>query len=776
MSNFAFLSAEWPDLYDEARRAERLARVDPRTSCFYARRTLELAVAWLYEADSALEEPRKKTLDARLSEPSMRTLTGPVVNNKMHAIRMKGNDAVHGPAEPVPAKDSVRIAAELFHVMYWLARNYTRDEANLPADGIAFDADVVKRPAAPGEQQQKNRAELKALEDEFARKDAELAAERERNAALDAELADLRAQVAEAKAANAARSDTHDYNEDQTRDLFIDVMLREAGWTLDGEHDREYPVTGMPNASGTGRADYVLWDDDGRPLAVVEAKRTKRSPAEGRHQARLYADALEAESGQRPVVFYTNGYDTWLWDDAVYPPREVRGFYTKEELRLLIQRRARASPAGIAVNPGIAGRPYQLRAIRRIGEEFESGRRTALVVMATGAGKTRTTVALVDQLMRAGWVKRVLFLADRKALVTQTVNAFKQHLPDSNPVNLVTERRTEGRVYVSTYPTMMGLIDETDGERRRFGPGHFDLVVVDEAHRSVYQKYGEIFAYFDSLLLGLTATPKDEVDRNTYRLFELENGQPTDVYSLEDAAADGYLVMPKAVSVPLQFQREGIRYDDLSEEEKDAWDAAEWGEDGEVPDRVEADEVNTYLFNADTVDKALEVLMRRGYRVAGGDRLAKTIVFAKNNAHAEFIAERFNAAYPEFKGGFAQVITHQSDYAQNLVDRFADPGREPHIAISVDMLDTGIDVPEVANLVLFKLVRSKTKFWQMIGRGTRLSPDLFGPGRDKEDFLVFDLCQNIEFFNQDLPSSEGHVAPSLGERLLRERLELLRVL
>lgn len=773
MSNFAFLSAEWPELYDEAVRAERLARVDPRTSCFYARRALELTVDWLYRYDASLRRPARDDLHGLITEPTLVALVGAALQRKMDVIRRIGNRAVHRP-EPVHASDAVKVAAELFHVLYWVARTYTRDPAHLPADTLVFDASVIKRPSSPAERV-KERAELKKLEQEYARRDAELAEERARNEALKAEVERLRAEVTAARAANSARADRHDYDEAQTRDLFIDLMLREAGWSLDGEHDREYPVTGMPNASGNGRVDYVLWDDDGRPLAVVEAKRARRSPAEGQQQAKLYADALEARFGRRPVIFYTSGYDTYLWDDTVYPPRQVRGFYTKDELRLLVQRRARQALAGVPVNSDIAGRPYQKEAIRRIGEAFESGRRKALVVMATGAGKTRTTVALVDQLMRAGWVKRVLFLADRTALVTQAVNAFKNHLGASNPVNLVTERDADGRVYVSTYPTMMNLIDRTDEGVRRFGPGFFDLVVVDEAHRSVYQKYREIFAYFDALLLGLTATPKDEVDRNTYRLFELEAGNPTYVYSLEDAAHDGYLVLPKTVAVPLRFQREGIRYDDLSEEEKAEWDALDWGEEG-PPDEVDSEAVNKFLFNADTVDKALEVLMTRGHRVAGGDRLGKTIIFAKNQAHAEFIEERFNANYPEYRGEFARVVTHRSEYAQDLIDRFAASDRAPHIAISVDMLDTGIDVPEVVNLVLFKLVRSKTKFWQMIGRGTRLCPDLFGPGRDKEDFLVFDLCGNVEFFNQDLPSSEGHVAPSLGERLMRQRLEVLRVL
>jgi type I restriction enzyme R subunit len=531
----------------------------------------------------------------------------------------------------------------------------------------------------------------------------------------------------------------------------------------------------MPNNTSEGFVDYVLWGDDGKPLGLVEAKRTKRDSRVGQQQAKLYADCLEKQFGQRPAIFYSNGYDHWMWDDLSYPPRPVQGFYKKAELELLIQRReARKSLADAKIDESIVERYYQSRSIRRVGEAFERDLdRKALLTMATGAGKTRTVIALCELLMRCNWAKRVLFLADRVALVRQAVNAFKKFLPDASPVNLVTEKDSEGRVFVSTYPTMMGLIEEADDGQRRFGVGHFDLVIIDEAHRSVYQKYGAIFEYFDSLLVGLTATPKDEVDRNTYRLFNLENGVPTDNYTLDEAVRDGFLVPPKAVSVPLRFQREGISYDQLSEEEKEEWDALDWSEDGTVPTRVEAEAVNRWLFNKDTVDKVLEHVITRGLKVAGRDRLGKTIIFAKNHDHAQFIAERFNINYPHYKGEFARVIDFQTEYAQSLIDSFSILTKDPHIAISVDMLDTGIDIPEVVNLVFFKLVRSKTKFWQMLGRGTRLCPDLFGPGKDKEFFYVFDYCQNLEFFSQNLPTAEGFLGESLAKRLFKARLELI---
>jgi type I restriction enzyme R subunit len=769
MSNFTFLKAEWPELHEAATKAEGLVYPDARAACFYARRALELGVSWLFKHDRALKLPYQDHLSALIHEPTFRQTVGPAVFNKAKIIKDLGNHAVHS-TKPVRQFDALTAVRELFHVCFWVTRTYARGPK--PPDGLAFDANLLPKTSDTAPQ---TLSQLQALEAKIAEKDIHLSVLLSDKAALDEELKRLREEVARTKAANAAKPDAHDYSEAETRDTFIDLLLKEAGWALDNPQDREFEVTGMPNQKGKGYVDYVLWGDDGKPLAVVEAKRTKRDPRVGQQQARLYADCLARQFERRPVIFTSNGYEHFIWDDASYPPRSIQGFLKKGELELLIQRRAsRLSLAAAEIDPAIVERYYQTRAVRRICEAFERDLdRKALVVMATGAGKTRTVIALCDLLMRCNWVKRVLFLADRVALVNQAVNAFKKFLPASSPVNLVTEKVTEGRVYVSTYPTTMRLIDESRDGQKKFGVGHFDLVIIDEAHRSVYQKYGAIFEYFDSLLVGLTATPKEEVDRNTYRLFELETGVPTDVYGLEDAVKDRFLVPPKSVSVPLKFQREGIRYADLSEEDQEQWDALEWSDDGQVPDRVEADAVNKWLFNKDTVDKVLEHLMTRGLTVAGGDRLGKTIVFAKNHAHAEFIAERFNANYPHYKGEFARVIDFQVEYAQSLIDSFSHPEKPPHIAISVDMLDTGIDVPEVVNLVFFKLVRSKTKFWQMVGRGTRLRPDLFGPGKDKEFFYVFDYCQNLEFFSQNPATTEGALGDSLRKRLFTARLELI---
>lgn len=756
-------------MHESAENAESLVYPDPRASCFYARRTLELWVSWLYKHDAGLRLPYQDHLSALIHEPTFRQTVGDAVFNKARVIKDLGNLAVHS-MRPVRQFDALTATKELFHVCYWLAHTYSKGEK--PASGLTFNPSSLPQPAAVPSQTLDQR---KRLEQQLHERDEKLSALLADRTTLDAELARLREEVAAAKKANTAAPDAHDYSEAETRDFFIDLLLKEAGWALDKSEDREYPVTGMPNNEGKGFVDYVLWGDNAKPLALVEAKRTRRDARVGQQQAKLYADCLEKQFGQRPVIFYSNGYDHWVWDEANYPPRPVQGFYTKTELELLVQRRTKRKPlAESPVAEGIAGRFYQTRAIRRIAETFERDKqRKALVVMATGAGKTRTVIALCDLLMRCHWAKRVLFLADRRALVKQVVNAFKKHLPASSPVNLVTDKDEEGRVFVSTYPTMMGLIDDAAGGQRRFGVGHFDLVIIDEAHRSVYQKYGAIFDYFDSLLVGLTATPKDEIDRNTYRLFDLERGVPTDTYALDDAVNDGFLVPARPVAVPMRFQRDGITYADLSEEEQEEWDAVEWDDEGHAPDRVEAAAVNRWLFNADTVDKVLEHLMTRGQRVAGGDVLGKTIVFAKNNDHAVFIADRFNKSYPHFKGDFARIITFKTEYAQDLIDSFSNPAKLPHIAISVDMLDTGIDIPEVVNLVFFKLVRSKTKFWQMVGRGTRLSPDLLGPGKPKEFFYLFDYCQNLEFFNQKLPTTNGSLTDSLTTRLFKTRVGLI---
>ena len=765
-ANFAFLKQEFPHAAESASYAEHHVYGDPRASCFHARHALERLVKRVYRVEKTLSPPKVTNLDAYLGEPAFRAIVPEVVWQKAEYIRQAGNAAVHGNKTPAP-EHALSVVRELAHVFYWAGRTYLRKGAeNLR--GMTFDESLVLTPA---------QVALPASVEELDSLKSQLDAADNTRKEIEGELETLRERLAGIKAENETVPETRDWNESTTRRLIIDLALQRAGWPLDQQRDREYEVTGMPNASGVGYADYVLWGDDGKPLAVVEAKKTTVDPAEGQQQATLYADCLQDMHGQRPIIFYTNGYETYLWDDKAYPQRVVAGFYKKDELASLLRRRTHRKPVDVTqVKNAIVERYYQKRAIGSIGEQFGQARRKALLVMATGSGKTRVAIALVDLLRRAGWVKRTLFLADRVSLVKQAVGAFKAHLPDSSPVNLVTEKDKAGRVYVCTYPTMMGLINETAGTEARFGVGHFDLVIIDEAHRSVYQKYGAIFRYFDSLLVGLTATPRDQVDRNTYELFGLEPGVPTDVYELETAVADGFLVPPKVQQVDLRFPRDGIDYHSLSEEEQAQWESLDWGDgadDGGLPERVNASAINSWLFNSVTTDLGLQHLMEHGHKVDGGDRLAKTIIFARNHKHATFIEKRFNHHYPQYAGHFARVIDHCASYPQSLLDDFAQKDKAPHIAISVDMLDTGVDVPEVANLVFFKPVYSRIKFWQMIGRGTRLCPDLFGPGDDKHDFRVFDFCFNFDFFRERPEGIEVGGDVPLRARIFRSRVQLL---
>ncbi len=773
-SNFDFLQPGWKNLHTDAMETEKNAFIAPRTSVFYARRTLELAIKWMYRNDSDLKPPYQKTLAAMIHEQTFKDNLPSGLFQRIRIIQKIGNMAVHSDRK-LAEHDCLQVTKSLHAFLGWLAKTYSEEIPSIPV----FDESFIPE-ASTEVTEDKNSAQLTELLEKLKSKDDELYAQEKRlitsKEGYEAEIEKLKLHIAEIKDINLQKITHEDYSEDETRTLFIDLMLRESGWDPDAKNVREYPVEGMPFGTGEGFVDYVLWGNDGLPLAVVEAKRTTKSPKAGKQQAKLYADCLEAMTGQRPIIYYTNGYETWLWDDSEYPPRYIQGFYTKEQLQLAINRRkTRKDVSKATVNREIVDRYYHEEAVRRIMEAYSEKSRKALVVMATGSGKTRLSIAAVEILMKANWVRRVLFLADRNALVRQAKNAFNAHLPHASLVNLVEEKEDDtSRIVFSTYPTMMNSIDEAKKDGlKRFGVGHFDLIIIDEAHRSVYQKYRAIFEYFDSMLLGLTATPKAEVDKNTYHLFDLENNVPTYAYELEKAVADDYLVPPKAVSVPLKFQREGVKYDELSEEEKEEYEEKFWDEETEsIPAEIGSEAINKWLFNTDTVDKVLKHLMEYGLKVEGGDRLGKTIIFAKNHLHAEFIVERFDKNYPKLKGHFCRVIDHQVNHAQSLIDDFYVAGKDPIVVISVDMMDTGIDVPEIVNLVFFKLVRSKTKFWQMVGRGTRLREDLFGPGQDKEFFYIFDYCQNLEFFSENPEGVEAPLQESVKQKIFKRRLTI----
>lgn len=783
-SNFYFLKERFEDYYNLAREAEVNVMAKPRTSVIYARLTLEELIKWVYRFDPTLSSIKleKSTLEGMMYAPSFKALIANAGNliDGLTLIRKSGNCAVHSKTD-VSMRYAHSSIQNLFEFSKWMFYTYVDSSVKLPS---SFDGTLIPHGNGSAETQ----STVKALELNI----EAIKSEAEKNINLkEAELEQLREEIARIKTQNQNISTEpftlNPSTEAETRRVLIDVMLREMGWDIDHPDCQEFEVHGMPNHSGTGYVDYILWGDDGRPLAVVEAKSTLHDPSKGKHQAKLYADCLENRYKRRPIIFYTNGYKTWIWDNKLYPPRPVSGFYSKDELEWTIQRRTRRDLSEFKINKEIAGRPYQERAIKRVAETFQQAHRKALLVMATGTGKTRTAIAIVDMLIKQGWARRILFLADRTALVRQAKSNFVKLMPDLSCINIVEEKGNTNphKMVFSTYPTIMNKIDtERVNNIPVYSPGYFDLIIIDEAHRSVYQKYQAIFTYFDAMLIGLTATPKSEVDKNTYTLFDLEDHNPTDYYELDEAVRDGWLVPPKRIGVTTKFQRDGIKYNELSDEDKERYED-DFADDltGNMPEEIDSSELNKFVFNADTVDKVLNQLMSEGIKIEGGDKIGKSIIFAKNKDHANFIKERFDILYPHLKGEFLDIIAHHVDYAQNLIDNFSESLKLPQIAVSVDMLDTGIDIPEILNLVFFKVVRSSSKFWQMVGRGTRLCPAIFGipedendKSKDKKEFLIFDYCQNFEFFDVNPDGYENRTPKSVTQRTLECRISLAQAL
>lgn len=736
MSNFSFLLSDpqFTTFAEAAAAAEKIYAIDPAACVLNCRRAMEFAVKWMYCVDGALVMPCDQRLVSLMGTEDFRAIVDKDLWLRLKYIRQTGNDAAHGGKKITPAQ-AMLCLENLWYFMDFVACCYGADYT--PG---AFD------PALP-EQQTTAPAAPPAPE-------IDLSALMAENQALRAQLTARREEQQQGYTPKPL-----ELTEYQTRKLYIDAMLTDAGWTEGKDWLNEVELPGMPNKSGVGYADYVLYDDTHRPLAVLEAKRTCADPAKGRQQAKLYADILEKKYGRRPVVFLSNGFETRI-DDGRYPERRVATVYSKRDLEKWFNLQSmRTSLKNVAVRKDIAGRYYQEGAVKAVCDSFgRKNRRKALLVMATGSGKTRTVIALCDVLLRNGWVKNILFLADRNSLVTQAKRSFVNLLPDLSVTNLCEEKDNYGAHCVfSTYQTMMNCIDAVeDGEEKLFTCGHFDLVICDEAHRSIYNKYRDIFTYFDAPLVGLTATPKDEIDKNTYEVFELESGIPTYGYELAQAVTDGFLVDFLSVESKLKFLEEGIVYDELSEEDKAAYEDT-FGRDGEAPDSISSSALNEWVFNEDTIRKALHLLMEKGLRIDYGEKLGKTIIFAKNHNHAEKILEVFGKEYPHLTG-YAKVIDNYTNYAQSAIDEFSEAKKLPQIAISVDMLDTGIDVPEVLNLVFFKKVMSKAKFWQMIGRGTRLCPGLLDGG-DKEKFYTFDLCGNFEFFRMNKGKAAANQMP-----------------
>ena len=731
MTNFDFLR-DMPDckaFADVAVSSEKLYNFDLGACVINCRRTLECAVKWMYSVDEGLKLPYQDTLVSFISTEEFRDLVGTDILRRINFIRKLANETAHS-SKKISKEQAALCLENLFVFIDFIAHCYISGYAQRKFDLRLLTASQAQ---SPPENAPNNDIKVEELISE--------------NKSQRKEYTDRRAQNRDTYI-----PDPLELSEYDTRKIYIDLMLADAGWTEGKDWINEYELFGMPNKSNVGYADYVLFGDDGKPLAVVEAKRTCVDVAKGRQQAKLYADLLERKFGKRPVIFLTNGFETRIWNDKFYLERKVATIYSKRDLEKLFNLQTlRTSLKNITVDENIAGRYYQKGAVKAVCEALGAkNRRKALLVMATGSGKTRTVIALCDVLIRHGWVKNILFLADRNALVTQAKRSFVNLMPDLSIANLCEDKENlDARCVFSTYQTMMNCIDSVKDEdgQKLFTCGHFDLVIVDEAHRSVYNKYRDIFTYFDAFLVGLTATPKDEIDKNTYNIFELESGVPTYGYELAQAVTDGNLVDYISVESRLKFIEQGIVYDELSEEDKAAYEDTFEDEDGELPESISSSALNEWVFNEDTIRQVIHILMRDGLKVDYGEKPGKTIIFAKNHAHAEKIHEIFGKEYPQLVG-YTKVIDNYMTYAQSAIDEFSDPKKLPQIAISVDMLDTGIDVPEILNLVFFKKVMSKAKFWQMIGRGTRRCDGLID-GKDKDKFYIFDFCGNFEFFRMN---------------------------
>ncbi|MBT2716971.1 DEAD/DEAH box helicase family protein [Bacillus sp. ISL-57] len=738
-------------------------QVSPATCAILSRRALELAVKWVYQFDNDVKIPYQNNLSSLIHDRHFLGILDEELLPMLKYIVKLGNAAVHTNVA-ITGDEAVLSLYNLHQFISWI--DYCYEEEFTASD---FDESLLYTV----EYKRERPEELHDLYEKLSAKDKSLEDLRKQNEELRQKLTTNR----------QAQQQEYSYKVDgisefETRKRYIDLDLKLAGWEIGKNVITEYLVRGMPNNAGEGFVDYVLLGTNGKVLAVVEAKRTSRDAKVGRQQAKLYADCIEQAQQIRPVIYYTNGFETHIWHDN-YSARRTSGFYTQDELQLIIDRRMLKKPlTNIEINEDITNRYYQKEAIIAVSDAFSHKQRKALLVMATGSGKTRTAISLVDVLTNHHWIKNVLFLADRKSLVKQAFRNFNTLLPNLSLCNMLEKKSIpeEARMVFSTYPTMMNAIDEVKSKdgNRLFTVGHFDLIIIDESHRSIYQKYKSIFDYFDGMVVGLTATPKDELDKNTYTIFDLENGVPTFAYELSKAVEDEYLVDYRTRETTLKILDDGIHYDDLSKEEQEEFD--EIFEDEPIVKDIDSSAINNFVFNKSTIDHVLQDLMENGIKVEGGDKLGKTIIFAKNHKHALAIKERFDLKFSEYGGNFTEVIDYSVEYYQTLIDDFSDKNKMPQIAISVDMLDTGIDVPEVVNLVFFKKVRSKTKFWQMIGRGTRLCEDLFGPGIDKEYFLIFDYLRNFEYFRANEKGEEAKIQQTLTEKLFNSKVDIVREL
>ena len=734
MTNFDFLKSDkqFEAIADAAIAAENVLHIDRDSCVLSCRRAMELAVKWMYSVDKALKPPYQDNLVTMINDRDFRDIVGTDIWRRMDFIRKMGNVSAHEDKK-ITLEQAELCLENLFVFLDFVAccygKNYTRSSFRkellelTPQEALGFAG--------------KSDINLEKLMEE--------------NKALKEELTARRAEQQQTYVPNPLA-----LSEFGTRKIYIDAMLADAGWQEGKDWLSDFELPGLPGQSEKQVADYVLLGSDNVPLAVIEAKRTIADAAKGRQQAKLYADILEQKYHRRPVIFLTDGFETRITDN-IYPERRCAAVYSKGDLKKLFTLQAsRTSPIAAAVNKTVAGRGYQEEAVKAVCNAFDSQhRRKALLAMAAGSGKTRTVFALCDVLLKHGWVKNILFLSDKENLVAQAKRSFEKVLPDVSVTNLCEKNKNyTARCVFSSYQAMYEAIDGARGAGGRiYTSGHFDLVICDEAHRSVLNKYRDIFTYFDAFLVGLTATPKDEINKETYEAFEQENGEPTYCYSLSQAVKDGYLVPFEKAETRLGFREQGVAYDELPEDEKQTYEDTFGSENGELSDVGDSSAFNEWIFDGNTVREALRILMTDGLKIDYGNKLGKTIIFAKNRSHAEKICEVFRKEYPQLPG-FAAVMDDRTDHGQSALDDFRSPEKLPQIAVSAGMLDTGVDVPGVLNLVFFKKVMSKARFRQMIGRGARPCRNLMD-GRDKETFRIFDFCGNFEFFrmNHDAPAS-----------------------
>lgn len=764
-TNFEFIRPYSSELASLGGLAEAYSNSDPASALVKLRSFAEQSVAQIYQ-QYRLSRPLETNLYDLITYDPFTSVIPSEVLSKFHSLRIQGNKAAHG--DKGSTETAKWILREAHALACWMYETlYNGDSTNCPAF-----KDPVSSADAQKESDEKRRDTLRKLAAQEAQMQQLLA---------ELEKTQTKAEVAEKSLEelqsllNKGRSVANALNFDEatTRRQMIDVELIDAGWNV-GTNRVSTDEVGQEIALKTDNkveyADYVLYGEDGKPLAVVEAKRTMISPESGRKQAELYANALELKHGQRPIIFYTNGFEIYLWNDGIKDtPRMIYGFYSKDSLEYLIfQRNNRKKLNEVAPDSEIAGRMYQIEAVKRVAERFTNGHRKALIVQATGTGKTRVAISLCDLLSRALWAKRILFLCDRRELRKQANNVFKEYLPGEPRIYVTadTAQDRDQRIYLATYPAMMNCFQS-------FDVGFFDLIIADESHRSIYNRYGDLFRYFDALQVGLTATPVKFVNKNTYELFGCRDQDPTFYYSYEEAInhVPPYLVPFEVFKNTTEFMRRGIKYSQMKPELR-----RQLEEDETDPTLIdyEAAEIDRVVFNKDTNRVVLRNLMENGIREETGTHPGKSIIFARNHNHAILLQKLFDEMFPQYGGQFCRVIDNYDPRAEQLIDDFKGFGgtNGPTIAISVDMLDTGIDIPEIVNLVFAKPIKSYVKFWQMIGRGTRLRNDLFGFGKDKTAFRIFDHWGNFEFFEERYKESQGSQQKALLQRLFEERLKL----